>query len=126
MGQSTDAYARKAVTIASGAAVSESIALTGINLLGVGVLVPNAWTAANIGFEVSEDGTTWIPVYDKEGARITITGIATAAVGLYIAPSEAWVMGAFPHMRCVSLNTSTGANINQGAARSLKVIRLSS
>jgi len=127
MGQSTDAFARTTVTITSGQSVSELVNLEAKQLLGIGVVVPATWTAADIGFEVSSDGgSTWIPVYNAEGERVLITGIDISAQRLYIAPAEAWVIGAFKHVRLVSLNTSTGAAVNQGAGRSLVFVRLSS
>lgn len=124
MGQSTDAFARMSATILSGQAVSDALELQKLSLIGLAVLIPSAWTAADIGFEVSEDNSTWVQLYDDAGARVKITGINTGASRLYIAPAEAWAIGAFPYMRFVSLNTGTGANENQVAQRALKLIRL--
>ncbi len=126
MSNSTDAYARQSATIANGAAVSTAIDVSKLQLLGIAVVVPAAWTAADIGFEVSSDGTTWIPLQDDTGARIKIAGVTTNASKAYIAPSGAWAVGAFPYARLVSLNTSTGANANQAAERLLTFVRLSS
>jgi hypothetical protein len=124
MGQSTDAFSSISVTIENGAAVSDGVQLAKLSLIGVAVLVPSAWTGADIGFEVSVDGSVWVPLYDDTGARVKISGVATNASRVYIAPAEVWAAGAFPYLRLVSLNTSTGANINQGGARSLMLIRL--
>lgn len=115
---------RATVAIASGAAVSETVTLTTTRPRGLAVLVPSAWTAADIGFEISTDNSAWVPLYGDTGLRIKITTIATAASQLYIAPTEVWAACAFPYLRLASLNTGTGANANQGAARSLIVVLL--
>lgn len=126
MGQSTDAFARMSGTIANGAAVSDAFDISKLQMLCAAVLVPSAWTAADIGFEVSIDGVTWVSLHDDEGNRIKITGVVTNASRLYIAPAKSWALGAFPYVRIVSLNTSNGANINQGADRTVILVRLSS
>ena len=125
--QETTAAQQLAITIANGAAVSGDIyggsdgriRANGFRLMSI--LVPSAWTAADIGFEVSADGSTWVKVYDEEGARIKITNVATAAAGVYAVPAKLGLVGMWPYLRLVSLNTSTGADANQGAARSLVV-----
>jgi hypothetical protein len=126
MAQSTDAYVRSSAVIAGGEAISNAVDISKLQLLGVAVIVPSAWTAADIGFEGSIDGVLWAPLCDDEGVRIKITGVTTNQSKLYIAPSGAWALGALPYMRFVSLNTSNGANINQAANRELTFIRLSS
>lgn len=124
MAQSTDAYVRSSAVIAGGEAISNAVDISKLQLLGVAVIVPSAWTGADIGFEVSVDGSVWVPLYDDTGARVKISGVATNTSRVYIAPAEVWAAGAFPYLRLVSLNTSTGANINQGGVRSLMLIRL--
>lgn len=124
--QDTTARARLSVTIASGAAVSGDIyagspdaRARGFRLLMLDL--PSTWTAADIGFEYSLDGSTWKPCYDKAGTRIKITGVATAAARGQLAPAEIAAFGMLPHLRLVSLDTSTGANTNQGGARAIVV-----
>lgn len=125
MSQSTDAYVRKEAAIVSGAAVSAAINIIGLGLVGAGVLVPAGWTAADIAFEVSVDGLTWYPVYDETGTRVKVSGISTSESRLYIAPAQAWIAGAFPYMRFVSIDTSTGANKNQDTSdKTLTLVRL--
>lgn len=118
----SDAAFRATATIASGAAVSNALKLTGYR--GLAVQTPATWTAANIGFEVSEDGTTFIPLYDEDGARVVISSVATGAAQLYCAPAEAWACGVYPYVRLASLDTADGSAENQAAARTLKVIAL--
>jgi hypothetical protein len=114
------------VVIANGAAASGDI--YGDNndarrrgFRGLSVETPSDWTPADIGFEVSRDNATWIEVTDKAGARVKITGITTNKAKLYDAPPEVWECSPYPYVRIVSLNTSGGANLNQGAARTLYV-----
>lgn len=127
--QDTTARGRVDVIIANGAATSENIfkgdgEITARGFRGLVVVTPAAWTAADIGFEASSDGSAWLPLMDNAGARVRITGVATSAARAYVAPSTAWGAGAFPFVRLVSLNTGTGANENQGAARTLTVVLL--
>lgn len=119
----TDAAYRAETTIASGAAASGGLKLTGYR--GLAVQTPAAWTAANIGFEVSEDDSTYVPLYDEDGARVVISGVATGAAAVYIAPAEVWAAGVYPYVRLASLDTADGSAENQAAARTLKVIALS-
>lgn len=118
----SDAAFRATVTIASGAAVSSSLKLTGYR--GLAVQTPAVWTAANIGLEVSEDDSTFVPLYDEDGARVVISSVATGAAGLYLMPAEAWACGVYPYVRLASLDTADGSAENQAAARTLKVIAL--
>jgi hypothetical protein len=127
--QDTSAGGRLAVTIASGAAVSGDLYGTNgdagrLGFRGLAVSVPSAWTSADIGLEVSTDGTNWLPVQKADGTRVIISGIATSAAALYIFPPEVWAAGAFPYVRIASLNTSSGANVNQGGDRALTIICL--
>lgn len=114
--------ARKAVTIENAAAVSSSFDPEAAR--GFAVELPAAWTAADIGIEVSLDDSTFIPLYDDTGTRVVLSGLETAEAGLYLAPPEAWPVGIYKYVRLVSLNTSSGANENQGAERSLTVALL--
>lgn len=119
----TDAAYRQDVTIPINTAASSAIKLTGYRRLAV--QTPAAWTAANIGFEVSEDGTTFIPLRDAAGAKLAITGVITNAAGVYVAPVDTLAAGPYPYLRLTSLDTVDASAENQLAARTLKVIALS-
>jgi len=112
---------RVSVIIANNEALSETLRIGHFSPRGLGVLVPAAWTAADLALEVSQEGTTWVRLYDSIGVFIRITGIATAESRLYSAPAEAWMVGAWPFLRLASIHPDTGAPINQGAARTLFV-----
>jgi hypothetical protein len=97
-------------------------------MLGVAVLnVGPAWTAANIGLEVSMDGGTsgtWTPVYDETGTRVMVTNVSATAGAvrrLYFLPTGSLACMRYRFLRLVSVNTSTGANVNQGGTRTLEV-----
>lgn len=113
------------VTIASGQALSSVINLTKINPRGITVETPAAWTAANIGFLVSRDAQTWLPIYVTDNAfkaaAIVITDIPTAQSVVITADAGNWGLQNYPYLRIASLNTSTGANVAQGAARTLVI-----
>jgi hypothetical protein len=113
------------VTIASGAAVSSQVIIENTFMLGVAVLnTGGAWTAANIGLEVSMDGGTsgtWTPVYDETNTRVMITNMSTTARRLCYLPTAAIACMRYRFLRLVSVNTSTGANVNQGGLRTLEV-----
>ena len=113
------------VTIANNAALSSNIDTMGHGPRGIAVETPSAWTAANIGFEASQTGgtatTEWAKLYGESGSRVQITNIGTASANLYMAPADCWALGTYKYFRLASLNTSTGAAVNQAAARTLKV-----
>lgn len=46
----------------------------------VGLIMPAAWTAADITFQVSADGTTFVNLYDKTGAEVVYKAVAGAGI----------------------------------------------
>lgn len=106
------------VTIASGAALSEAMDL-GRWVGDAGLVgVPSAWTAANLGFKVSDaiDGT-YSPLRDDTGAIVEVSGIQTGAAAWYKLPEG--LRGA----RFVKLwSQNSGSDANQAAARSLVMV----
>ncbi len=113
-------------TIPNGTAVTQDLAIAP-NQRIIGVLVPATWTAADIGFEVSNDSVTFYPVIDPAGVAGTedarIKNVATGAAQFYIVPdaidesSEQTV-----HQKLRSINTASNADVNQGADRVLQVL----
>lgn len=117
-----------AVTIAINTAVSSEIEIGDLVMRGLAVLnVGPAWTPADIGLEVSMNGGTggtWTPVRDETATRVRVTSVITTAGSvrqLYTMPAAAWGCMRYRFIRLVSLNTSTGANVNQGGPRTLEV-----
>jgi hypothetical protein len=99
------------VSIANGVALSNVIAF---KEYAYAVLhMPAAWTAADIGFQVSSelDGT-FLPLYDDAGALVEIS--SPAASQAHAIPAE--VLAA----RFVKVWSETaGSGVNQAAARAL-------
>lgn len=131
------------VGIASGAAVSSvggipPAAGPGVTMAGVidmqpggipldwgAILVPSAWTAADICFTISATGQsgTFVPMRDSSGTLLVITGIATAAAGMYHIPSLVFAGGSY--MKLLSITAAGGdptSTVNQAAARTLYFI----
>lgn len=86
------------------------------------VIVPSAWTAANIGFKICDtyDGT-YVIARDETGVPIQISSITTNASYAYQIPTD--LFGAI-WVKLWSKNTTaaTITDTNQGAERSLTVI----
>lgn len=99
------------VTIPNGTALSNTISLLEF---GYSIIhMPAAWTAANIGFQVSStlDGT-FLPLYDDAGALVEISSPAVDQA--MRVPVE--VLAA----RYIKLwSQSAASGVNQGAERSL-------
>ena len=104
----------KSLTIANGEALTEAFDMQ-IHA-GMTILMPAAWTAANIGFKVcdTEDGT-FLPLYDDGGLLVEVQAAASKAFSV---PAE--LFGA----SWVKLWSQDGAasDENQGAARTITVL----
>lgn len=106
------------LTIASGTAESEAFTL--VDALGnVGMVkTPAAWTAATIGFKVSDSfGGTYAPLRDPTGNLVAVSGVITNAAGWYRLPYE--LAGAF-YVKLWSMNA--GSDVNQEADRALVIV----
>lgn len=102
-------------TIASGAAISDVIDMR--SWAGGSVLLPAAWTAANIGFKTcNTSGGTFAPLYDADGSIIEIASPAAAKVFTF--PADVYNAG--PFIKLWSQDGS-GNDTNQAAARTLTV-----
>lgn len=118
------------LTIGLGASASSDLLIPNTaNYEKVALLIPAAWTAADIKFQISfDDGATWVDVATAAAAVIKLTSIPTAQRILLFAPLDAGgndlvaeMLRGFPNskMQLVSINTGTGAAENQLAARSI-------
>jgi hypothetical protein len=101
-------------TIANGQALSGALNLGGLRLFGI--VMPAAWTAANLTFQMSYDGgTTWVDVYDTTGSEVT----TTAAVSRYLAVDPAL----FASLALIKIRSgTTGTPVNQGGDRVLQLV----
>jgi len=102
------------VTIAEAASLSSAADLMGSVL--VGIVMPAAWTAANLTFQASANGTIYNNLYDDSGNEVG----ATAAVDRFIAfDSNANFQG----VRWVKVRSGTsGAAVTQAAIRTLTLV----
>lgn len=96
------------VVISSGTATSENLSAGG--RFPCALFMPAAWTAANITFEASPDGSTWYPVHLADGTAYTLT----VAASRFISLTTEYFFGA-KHIRVVS-------SVNQGADRTITLM----
>ena len=112
---------RESLTIASSAAVSTSFEFNGQRI--VAVVTPGTWTAGDVTFEVEEPSGTYVKVVDRGGAIYKLTGIATGASEYHAVSGDAnqadIVITSVGFGRVVSTNTSSEADVNQGADRTV-------
>lgn len=110
-----------AATIPNGAAVSNPIALGGTKITAI--LLPAAWTAADLSFEASVDGAAWAAVWDDANAEVLIAAATVAArLGQWLVPTPG-IMQELAGLHFVRLRSgNTAANVNQAAARSFTIL----
>lgn len=127
-----DAAYKPTATIAINTAVSNAVDISKLSMRGLSVKVPSAWTAAVIGFQVSDNesqpasgDSSWTTLYRTNSAGddsepIRVVGIATNEARVYLVPPEIWMAGNYKWLRLVSRDTNTFATpVNQAAARTL-------
>tara|TARA_R100000306_G_scaffold36723_1_gene36849 strand:- start:378 stop:671 length:294 start_codon:yes stop_codon:yes gene_type:complete len=87
------------------------------------VVIPSAWTAGDVSFEVEEPSGTFVKVVDRAGALYKLTGVATSASEYHMIAGDAnqgdMVITGSGDGRVVSTNTSNEADVNQGAERTV-------
>lgn len=102
-------------TIVSGASLSGAIDVAGTTLISI--QMPAAWTAANLTFQGSADGSTYADVYNDSGDEYSIPVSASRFVMLD------QVQNRFRGMRYFKVRSGTsGTPVNQGADRVLSLI----
>lgn len=100
-------------TIANGQSLSGAVNLG--NRVVVGLLMPATWTAADLTFQASIDGTTYADMYDIGGNEVT--AVADASQYIAISPSL-WAGALFLKVR----SGTTGTPVNQGGARDIVLV----
>lgn len=114
------------VTISSGASLSTAADTAGGTV--VGVRIPSAWTAAGVGFHISDDGTTYrqalvvdtsaAPPYGLDELELLAADVPTGE-SVDIALNPAW----FLQSRYVKVRSQTaGSAVNQGADRAVGLL----
>jgi hypothetical protein len=99
-------------TIANGASLSNSLDMQYQPVRRI--VMPSAWTAASLTFQVSHDGTTFYNLYDTSGEVTLSTTAANRAIGLTVTVTG-W--------RYVKVRSGTADTpVNQAAERVFTVI----
>lgn len=99
-------------TIANSASLSATVNLASRVL--VGVLMPATWTAADLTFQVSLDGSTFVNAYDATGAEVT--AVVDASTFVWLSPSI------FAGAKFLKVRSGTSDTpVNQGGARSIEL-----
>ena len=104
--------------IPSGTAITPAINVGDI-LPNMGLaILPGTWTAASLGFKVSDvENGTYVPLRSATGDIVEITGIQTGAAAAYPLPSE--IKGA----QWIKFWSETaGSDANQAGARTIILI----
>ena len=106
-------------TIANGASLSNAVNLPVKGFLGCrlfGIVMPAAWTAANLTFQVSVDGgTTYVDMYDATGDEVE----AVASTSRYIA----LLPDALAAVTKIKIRSGTAATpVNQGGNRTIGLV----
>lgn len=103
---------RDFVTIANGASLSDVLDLRGRWF--VGIEMPSVWTAANITFQGSTDGVTFVDLYTPTGSERSVT--AAASRYIVLSPQD------YGGLNYVKLRSGTSATpVNQAAERTIYV-----
>jgi hypothetical protein len=114
---------RISLTISSGAATSTVFSFQARRVISV--VTPGTWTGADVSFEIEEPSGTYVKVVDRGGALYKLTGIATGTSEVHLIggdANQADIMITGPGAgRVISTNTSSEANVNQGADRTVVV-----
>lgn len=101
-------YVQVGGTVAVGAASSASATLLAVQM-------PAAWTAAVLTLQASRDGATWVDVYDRFGAEVTLQ--AASSRRIVVEPS---LIAGVEYLR---LRSGTAASpVNQGADRDVVLL----
>ena len=108
-------------TIASGSSLSgvidmSAFALNKDNYRLFGIVMPSAWTAANLTFQASYDGgTTWVNVWDATGDEMSVMADANRWIALI---PDALSPISFLKIR----SGSSSSAVNQASDRTLNLI----
>lgn len=101
------------VTIPANASLSGTVQLN--EFVPVAIVMPSAWDAANLTFQASEDGTTFLDLYGTSGSELQVT----AGANRFIALDPVQFRGA----RFLKVRSGTsGTPVNQSAQRTLRLL----
>jgi len=102
-------------TITNGTSLSPAIDLADYGYRPIAIVMPAAWTAANLTFQGSHDGSTFNNLYTSAGVEYLVT----AAASQYIILNPADFLG----VQVLKIRSGTsGTPVNQGADRTLSLV----
>lgn len=105
----------RTVTILNGQSLSGDAQIDGAAL--VGIIMPSAWTAADLTFQASGDDAVFNDMYDVDGAEVTV--VAGASRYIWLSPND------FVGFDSIKVRSgTTGTPVNQGADRSITLVLL--
>ncbi len=105
---------QETATIDAAAALSGAVNFGGLRLFGI--VMPAAWTAAALTFQVSfDEGASWSNLYDANGSEVNVTVAASRAITL-----DPVVFAAVPMLKVRS--GTAAAPVNQTAAAALQLV----
>jgi hypothetical protein len=105
----------KTATIASGASLSGYVEID--EAKHIGIVMPAEWTAADLTFQVSHNGSTWYDLYNDSGTEVTIVADSGRSISLDVA---ALSLAPWQHLKIRSGTSSVP--VTQTAARTLYVV----
>lgn len=105
------------VTIANAASKTVQIATQGWAL--VGIVMPTAWTAADIGYEASWDNNVFNAVYSGGGTASTTVAAASEFIAF---PATDAIFAPFIKITSVATGGGSVTPVTQGAARTLYLV----
>lgn len=101
------------VTIANNASLSGAVDLGGY--APIGIIMPSAWTTANLTFQTAADATNYANVYDMFGTEYTV--VASTSRYIVLNPVD------FAGIRGLKIRSGTsGSAVNQGGERTLTLV----
>jgi hypothetical protein len=105
----------KTVTIASAGSLSGAVYLGGYKYFTI--IMPASWTAANLTFQGSDDGSTFYNLYADGSEVVETTGTAGAA---YVLNSNVLAFGSVGYVKIRSGTSATP--VAQADARTIKIV----
>lgn len=102
------------VTIPSGTAVAPKVNFGGRRLQGI--MLPAAWTAADLTFQSSIDDSTYVNLYDEAGVEVNVKAAASRAVRF----SNIWLWAGIKFL--IVRSGTSAVPVNQAANRDIGLI----
>lgn len=113
-----NAFFTQDVVIASGGTLAAPVVNPPPGYRVAAIILPAAWTAANITFDVAQEEATFVPLYDGDGTEITLT----ASTSRGVAAASAQLLALLPWRHVKLRSGPVALPVAQGAARTISVV----